>query len=176
MRHVRLIPVVLISIFAVYAAQGADYDPFVGTYEGQYVSPDGDPKKNRDLSVEIKDISDGFNVSWETVTYRKDEPKSKSYSIDFIETDRPHIYVAAQKKNLFGGRDPLDPMKGEPYAWARIIDNHLTVHMLLVTHEGGYEMLTYDRILTDPNNLLVRFTRIEDGELAKTIEANCVRK
>lgn len=157
------------------AVNAADYDGFIGEYEGRFVSEKGE-KFNRDLRVEITDIEDGFNVSWKTTTFKKDKPKEKSYSIDFLETDREHIYEAAQKKNLFGGRDPLDPMKGDPYFWARIEGNKLTVFAMIVTDDGGYEMQTYDRVLMEDSNLLVRFHRVRDGEMLKTLKAELIRK
>ncbi|MDJ0956550.1 MAG: hypothetical protein QNI91_06825 [Arenicellales bacterium] len=165
--------IVLLLVFSVVSA--ADYDSFIGSYEGKYISPKGE-KYNRDLSVEIEEVDDGFNITWKTVTFKKDKAKEKTYSIDFLETDREHIYEAAQKKNLFGGRDPLDPMKGEPYAWARIEGNKLTVFVLIVTDDGGYEMQTFDRILTSDNNLEVKFSRIRNGETFKAIETTLTRK
>ena len=164
---------VLFMVFSVVSA--ADYDSFIGSYEGKYISPKGE-KHNRDLSVDIEEVDDGFNITWKTVTFKKDKAKEKTYSIDFLETDREHIYEAAQKKNLFGGRDPLDPMKGEPYAWARIEGNKLTVFVLIVTDDGGYEMQTFDRILTSDNNLEVKFSRIRNGEMFKAIETTLTRK
>ena len=165
--------IVLFMVFSVVSA--ADYDGFIGSYEGKYISPKGE-KYNRDLSVDIEEVDDGFNITWKTVTFKKDKAKEKEYSIDFLETDRDHIYEAAQKKNLFGGRDPLDPMKGEPYAWARIDGNKLTVFVLIVTDDGGYEMQTFDRILTSDNNLEVKFSRIRNGEAFKAIETTLTRK
>ena len=35
--------------------------------------------------------------------------------IDFVPTKRDHIYAAAQKVNVFGGKKPLDPLQGDPY-------------------------------------------------------------
>lgn len=164
-----------ILYLTLYTAYGADYDAFLGEYEGSFISVEGE-KSNRDLSVVITEVDDGFNVSWKTTTFKKDKPKEKSYSIDFLETDREHIYEAAQKKNLFGGRDPLDPMQGDPYFWARIEGKKLTVFAMIVTDSGGYEMQTYDRVLMEDSNLLVRFHRVRDGEVLKTIEAELIRK
>ena len=70
----------------------------------------------------------------------------------------------------------MDPMKGEPYAWARIEGNKLTVFVLIVTDDGGYEMQTFDRILTSDNNLNVKFSRIRDGEKFKSVETTLIRK
>lgn len=174
MHHLKLALFVVLPL-TFCPAYGSDYDAFLGEYEGTYVSEKGE-KHNRDLSVQITEVDDGFNVTWTTTTFKKDTPKEKTYSIDFLETDRDHIYEAAQKKNLFGGRDPLDPMKGDPYFWARIEGSKLTVFAMIVTDDGGYEMQTFDRELQEDKTLLLRFHRVRDGEVLKTIEATLIRK
>lgn len=155
-------------------AYAADYDVFVGDYEGRYISPDGN--RDRDLSVKIREVKKGFNVSWVTTTINKSKTKDKKYSIDFLETDREHIYEAAQKKNVFGGRDPLDPLKGEAYAWARIKGRTLTTFAMTITDDGGYEMQTFDRSLTEDNNLDVVFSRVRNGEVLKSIQVTLQRQ
>ncbi len=174
LRSASLVLVLVVSSFPAMAAE--DFEPFIGKFEGKYSSEEGGVEKNRDLSVEISETKDGFNVSWETTTFKKNEPKTKSYSIDFVESDREHIYMAAQKKNVFGGREPLDPMKGDAYAWARVDGPKLTIHALVITEDGGYEMQTYDRILMGDNNLHLKFSRIRDGEMLKTIDTNLYRQ
>ena len=174
--YLRLLTCWTAFILTLPSAYAAEYDVFVGNYEGEYISPDGDQNRNRDLSVKIREVKEGFNVSWVTTTFKKNETKEKKYSIDFIETDREHIYEAAQKKNVFGGRDPLDPLKGKAYAWARIKGRTLTTFALTITDDGGYEMQTFDRVLTEDNNLNVRFSRVRDGEVLKTITVTLNRK
>jgi len=177
MRNCRFI-FFLLTLILVYPPAHAveEYEPFIGEFKGKYTSDDGGVENSRDLSVSIHEINDGFNISWKTTTFKKKKPKTKSYSIDFIETHREHIYKAAQKKNVFGGREPLDPMKGEPYGWARIDGPKLTVYALVITENGGYEMQTFDRILLGDNNLHLKFSRIRDGETMKTIDANLQRQ
>lgn len=171
MMYSRLLPFCAALALTFSVAHAADYDIFFGDYAGKYISPDGDDKNNRDLSVEIREVKGGFNISWVTTTL-----KEKKYSIDFLKTDREHIYEAAQKKNVFGGRDPLDPLKGEPYAWARVKGQTLTTFVLTITDDGGYEMQTFDRILTEDDNLDVRFSRVRNGEVMSTINVTLGRK
>ena len=158
------------------AVNAEEYDIFLGDYSGQYVPNDGDKKKVRDLSVKIRKVKRGLNISWATTTFKNNKPKRKNYSIDFLKTDRQHVYSAAQKKNVFGGRDPLDPMKGEPYAWARIEGRSLTVFVLTIAEDGGYELQTYDRILTADDTLEVQFTRIRNGEVITVLGATLARQ
>ena len=176
--HVMKSAFVAVALIVVAATAQADedYEPFIGEFAGKFVSEDDGVTKSRDMSVRIKETSDGFNVSWKTTTFKHDEPKTKSYSIDFIESDREHIYKAAQKKNVFGGREPLDPLKGDAYAWARVDGPKLTIYALVITENGGYEMQTYDRILLGDNNLHLKFSRIRDGETLRTIDTTLYRQ
>ncbi len=149
---------------------------FVGEYTGMFVPVDREQGRVRDLGVRIREIDGGLNVSWTTTIFDDGESKTKEYSIDFLETEREHIYKAAQKKNLFGGRDPLDPMKGEPFAWARINDRTLSVHVMLITDDGGYEIQTYDRTLKENGDLNTRFSRIRNGQTMRALTATLIRK
>lgn len=176
MKHASLLLYLFALILFFPKAQAEDYNIFVGDYDGSYSAADGDVKKNRDLSVSIRQIKRGFNVGWSTTTFKNGKPKTKKYSIDFLESDRENIFAAAQKKNVFGGRDPLDPMKGEPYAWARLEGRKLSVFVLTIDDHGGYEMQTYDRTLVGDDNLEVGFTRIRNGEVLKKLEATLKRR
>jgi len=175
MTYSRLLLYWIALALSLPTAYAADYDIFIGDYEGKYIPADGDKKSTRDLSVKIREVKDGLNVSWVTTAF-KNNSKKKKYSIDFLKTDRENIYQAAQKKNVFGGRDPLDPMKGEPYAWARMEDQTLSVFVLTITDDGGYEMQTYDRTLTEDKNLDVQYSRVRNGDVMKTLEVTLQRK
>jgi hypothetical protein len=71
------------------------------------------------------------------------------------------------RPNYFGGWVPLDPMKSEPYIWARIKEATLTVYAMHVIDDGSYEMQTYDRTLTK-EGMRLDFTRIRaDGKVKK---------
>jgi len=159
----------------VLPAYAGEIDKFVGVYAGKFEGDIDGQESKRDLKVKIEDIDDGFNASWKTTTFKSGKEKTKEYSIDFQETDRDHIYEAAQKKNLFGGKEPLDPMKGDPYFWARIEGNKLTVFAMVVREDGGYEMQTYDRMLTDSKNLDLTFLRVRDGRMLKAIKVSLDR-
>ena len=150
-------------------------EPFLGEYKGhtEYEEDGAKKKRNlkRDLSVQITETDEGFNVSWEVTTIKANgKSKSKDYSIDFEPTKREHVFQAAQKTNVFGGKEPLDPMKGEPYVWSRIAEGTLTLFALLINDDGGYELLIYDRSLAD-KGLDLNFTRIKNGSEQKSINA-----
>ena len=98
----------------------------------------------------------------------------KTYTIDFRPTGRTNIFASAMRKDAFGGTVPLDPMRGEPYVWARIQDGTLSVHALKISDEGDYEIQTHDRKFT-PEGLDLTFARIRDGERCKLIKERLVR-
>lgn len=162
----------LIGLLFVLTAQAglADVSSFVGKYSGSadIVSVDGNTSK-RDMSVEISMTDDGFNVSWTSTTHKSDgRIKEKSYSIDFLPSDRSNVFAAAQKKNVFGHSVQLDPMKGEPFVWARVIDDTMTVYSLFVNDDGGYEMQQFDRTLTD-GGLHLDFMRVRNGVQQRSV-------
>jgi hypothetical protein len=145
-------------------------DPYLGEYKGHVEYEEDGEQKKRDLGVTISVTEEGFNVTWEVTTIRASgKTKTKEYSIDFEPTKREHVFQAAQKTNVFGGKEPLDPMKGEPYVWARISEGTLSLFALLINDDGGYELLIYDRSLAD-NGLDLHFLRIKDGSEMKTID------
>lgn len=171
----RLLIGLLFALFAQVAM--ADVSDFVGKYSGSadVVYADGTSSK-RNMSVDISMTDDGFNVSWTSTTHKADgRIKEKSYSIDFIPSDRPNVFAAAQKKNVFGHFEQLDPMKGEPFVWARVVENTMTVYSLFVNDDGGYEMQQFDRTLTEAG-LHLDFTRVRNGEQARSVSTLLTRE
>lgn len=144
---------------------------FFGSYTGQSISLADQGLSERDLAVTIKPYqNEGFSLDWTTITKRPDgKTKHQSYSVAFEPTPRAGIYRAAQRRNMFGHFTPLDPMAGEPYLWAHLSDDTLTVQALIITEDGGYEIQTYERRLA-PHGLDLTFSRIADGKILKTID------
>lgn len=162
----------LVTLLIVFATSvRADFSNFVGTYTGsaEVTSLDG-TKTPRDMSVEISETRKGFTVKWTSVSLRKDGTrKEKSYTIDFVPSDRDAVFSAAMRKNVFGHEVQLNPMKGEPYVWSRLDGNTLTVYSLFVDEDGGYSMQQYDRTLVE-GGLNLRFQVISDGEIQRAVE------
>ncbi len=153
------------------SASAADIKPFVGDYIGSANVVDADGTATpRDMSVSIHEIDKGFNVSWKTTSYKLDgRVKEQKFSIDFRSSDRPDVYSAAMKRNVFGHEVPLNPMKGEPFVWGRIDGSTLTVFSLFIDETGGYELQQYDRTLTD-GGLNLSFSRFINGEKSRSVE------
>lgn len=167
--------VVVLSVLANMAR--ADIAPFVGTYSGAAVvtSLDG-TETPRDMSVEISETKRGFQVQWTSVSLRDDgSRKEKSYTIDFVPSGRDAVYSAAMRKNVFGHQVQLNPMKGEPYVWARIDGDTLTVFSLHVAEDGGYTLQQYDRTLAE-GGLNLRFQAVADGDIQRGVETFLTRE
>ncbi len=165
----------LVSGQALAATQNPVYQPFVGHYKGHALLAEGHKKQQRDLTVDISTLDDGFRLQWQTVAYYKNKVKTKHYSIDFKSSKRANIFRSAMKKNLFGAPQPLDPMQGEPYIWSRFKDKTMTVYALLITDDGGYEFQVYDRTLTS-DGMQLTFRRIRNNNILKTISARLLRQ
>jgi len=172
---------IIVSGWPVAAAQNRPIEDFYGEYVGKSIagslSVTGEEAEilPRHLNVSIQPHGDGFTLVWLTITTRPGgETKAKSHLVDFRPTSRPGQYVSAMRRDVSGALVPLDPMSGEPYTWARIAGDTLTVHAMLVTEDGGYEVQVYDRTLTD-DGMDLRFQRLQDGVLMKEIEGKLTR-
>lgn len=150
---------------------------FYGSYTGQSISVKGEGLSARDLSVRIKPSKDGFNVSWTTVTHKKGGSASrKSYSIDFSKSARKNVWGSAVRRDAFGNMRPINPLnEGDPFVWATVVGDTLTVYALLITAGGGYELQTYVRTLT-ADGMRLKFTRLRDGEQLKAINGVLLKK
>jgi len=82
-------------------------------------------------------------VEWTTLIHRASgEKKVTDLSIDFYPAERPGIFASAMQTNVFGQSVPYDPVAkdADPYVWAGIDGNTLTVRALYIVDGGGYEM------------------------------------
>ena len=176
-RHISPIYLVIALLLTGFSAQAAaqSYQKFIGEYEGTGIA---DPHGNltiRDLKVRISKTEEGFKVSWVSVSRGSGgNIKRKSYTVEFQPSKREGVYSAAMRTDLFGNRVPLDPMAGDPYVWARIDGDTLTVYAMLINEEGGYEMQVYERMLT-PTGLDLAYFRVSDGVILRTVTAELKR-
>ena len=166
--HTLLISTAM-ALAGTAGAASNDFAAFFGEFEGQAVSENDGELRKRDLRVKISPYKNGFTVKWVSVTKRSDGTlKRKEYSVDFHPTRRNNIFRSGERKDFFGNAVPLDPMKGDPYVWARVHDDTLTVYALHVLEDGGYEMQTYARRRI-PEGLGLVYSRVRDGEMLRTV-------
>jgi hypothetical protein len=144
-------------------AQAEIYTPFLGSYTGSAEFDEDGTMVRRDMSAAIAETSEGFSISWTSGTYKPDgRIKEKSYSIEFVPSERGGIYASAMKTNVFGKQIPLDPLKGEPFVWSRIENDTLSVFSLFINEAGQYEMQEYHRTLAE-GGLDLEFKRFRNG-------------
>lgn len=169
-RRLFAVPLVAALWLAILVpAALAQVSRFVGDYSGtaEVQTFDGGTAQ-RDMSVSIREAKDGFTVTWSSTTYRDGKGKQKTYKITFVPTDRDNVFAAAMTRNVFGHEVPLDPMKGEPYVWARVLGDTLTVYSLYVSESGGFELQQFDRTLV-PEGLRLDFTALGDNSTRRTV-------
>ena len=166
------------SIVTMATSAQADISRFAGRYTGsaEIVGVDG-ARTPRDMSVDIFTTSKGgFAVEWDSVSHRADgSRKTKSYQIEFRPADREGVYSAAMRRDVFGNAVQLDPMKGEPFVWARLAGDTLTVYSMTVDEGGGYDMQQFDRTLTE-GGLDLRFHNIRKNPAASRLFSNASRR
>jgi hypothetical protein len=153
----------------------ADISRFEGIYVGEAEFVFEGKTERRDMSTVISATKKGFVLSWTSVSYKQDgSSKSKTYTIDFIPSARTNIYKSAMQTNLFGKAVPLDPLLGDPFVWARLEGDTLSVYSLFINSVGEYEMQEFHRTLIDEGLDLV-FLRVHNGAPEKEIRAVLMR-
>lgn len=157
-----------VLVFCVAQVQSAaaysDIARFAGRYSGsaEVERPDGSVE-NRNMFVEIRTDGKGFWLKWTT---QREHPsgkvKTKSYDVLFEPSGRGDTFSAAMRQNVFGHAVPLDPLKGEPYVWGRLVEDTLTVFSLFIGENGDYEIQQYDRTLVE-GGLQLHFSSHRNG-------------
>jgi hypothetical protein len=178
MRALLTLPAFVLTLFLLLPAIvfAADVDRFIGTYEGQAETVLDGETKGRDLRASVESSGKGFNLSWTSVSYKVGgDVKERTYEIEFVPSQRDSIYGSAMKTNMFGKQVPLDPLKGEPFVWARFESNTFSVFSLFINEVGEYELQEYHRTLVD-GGLDLLFRRVSNGVPQKEITAFLARQ
>ena len=173
----RRLAAAALAAAVVLAPNAVDSEPtgrgiqdLYGTYVGVSVSGPGEALTERDLDVTIRpDARDGFTVEWTAVLRQPDgKVARKPISVHFRPSKRPNVFASGMRNDMFGHHVPLDPLAGDPYLWAGLRNDTLTVHALHVTEDGGYEMQHHGRTLTK-DGMRLRITRIRDDVRLKVV-------
>ena len=174
-----MVAAVALGVLVAGAAAGAAQDLPISAFAGRYVGA-GLARNDlseyfnltaRDLDVTIRPQGGGFALSWTTVLREGGDPgnpnvKRKTTARTFAPAGRPGVFRAVTA---------VDPLSGQPFAWARIRGQTLTVHSLVITEDGSYEMHTYDRTLTG-QGMELRFTRVRDGETTRSVTGTLTKE
>ncbi|WP_257884253.1 hypothetical protein [Sulfitobacter sp. CW3] len=146
-----------------------EFDRFAGSFTGEAEFVFDGETQRRDMSTTIVPTKNGFRLSWTSVSHKDDgRAKSKTYNILFEPSGRKNIYSSAMRTNVFGKDVPLNPLKGEPYVWARLNGDTLSVFSLVIDETGEYEMQEYHRTLV-AEGLELEFIRLRNGGALKEI-------
>lgn len=171
----RLFAFVLVLIAGPAFAADVDIKAFYGKFAGAGVAQSEDSlyfgTTVRDTDVEIRPAADGFSVTWTTVLRQGGDPAKP----DVRRRAATASFGATPKKNIFAGKENGDLMNGGTASWAVLKGNTLTIHMLAMAEDGGYEAQTYARTLTGEGMDLV-YTRIKDGEKSRIVKAKLTRQ
>jgi hypothetical protein len=169
--HLLIVLAALFTVTISNALQAGlrDVERFYGAYEGEGVAVEDGVKSKRGLVVEIGPTEDGFVVKWSTTIFVDDSPdRTSSYSVNFTKSRREDIFTSQMRVNKFGSRVPLDPLKGDPLIWSRLIDDTLTVYGMRITKEGSFDLQVYHRTRTD-EGMTLDYTRILEGKSIRTV-------
>ncbi|WP_372993912.1 hypothetical protein [Sulfitobacter sp.] len=154
----------------------APFDRFEGTYTGEAEFTFEGQTQRRDMSTTIKATKTGFTLVWTSVSYKDDgRSKAKTYQISFVPSARENIYTSAMKTNVFGKEVPLDPLKGEPFVWAKLEGDTLSVFSLYIDETGDYEIQEFHRTLV-AEGLDLKFHLFKKGAPQKEIRTLLRRK
>lgn len=174
-------PVLLLYLLAALLAPATDAAPaglenFYGEWVGTAVSDTGGEIAPRDIRATIAPQRKGFSITWVLVVHKAaGKDKRSEVSVSFQPTKRPNIYSSAMRVDAFGNPVPLDPLRGDPYMWARIEGPMLTIYALIITDTGGYEMHAYERTLTPAGQMNLNYFRVVDGEVLRTVTGTLTR-
>ena len=156
------------------AAENTSIKSFYGTFKGSGIAENSDSLyfgvMIRDFDVTIGPSSSGFDVVWTAVIRSGGDPakpniRKKTLHLSFAPTKRANVFNAIDAKN---------PLDGKPFSWARIDGQTLTVYMLIIRDDGGYEVQSYARTLTAQGMNLV-FERVRDGDKVRTVKGKLVK-
>lgn len=178
---VRRGSVPLLYLLALVLAPAADavpagFEKFYGEWVGTAVSDTGGEIAPRDIRTKIAPQGQGFSITWVLVIHKAaGKDKRSEFSVSFQPTKRPNIYSSAMRMDTFGNAVPLDPLRGDPYMWARIEGSMIMVYALVITQAGGYEMHAYERTLTPAGVMNLKYFRVHDGEVLRAVTGTLKR-
>ncbi len=170
------------AIFVAAPALADSIEPFIGTYVGtaQVLGPNGEVSEERDMDITIAaERGDGFRITWINVTRvdgRRDVPGVRRRVDEVIlePGDRDGVFLEKTQRSLFERRQEVDVIAGDAMRWARIDGDSLGVFSLVVLENGGYQLQSYERILTE-DGLRIEFSRVDNGEVTRRIIGRTIR-
>lgn len=172
------IPIAVGMLVGSWATDGAAQVPlehFYGSWQGTALSseeaPDGLEVRPEDLNVTIRADGNGFRVRWTALERTGDDAYARrAADARFAPTERAGVYAYDEGSpsllgRLFASPATGNPLEGETLLWARLEGPTLTIYSLGLTDDGGFDLDTYARTLTDDAMEIVHTRRSEDPPL-----------
>ena len=174
-----------VGIALALPAAAADPPPLkelMGVYLGRATVKDlsTNQTEERDIDIEITPFErTGFRIRWVNVTLvdgRRNVPgvKRRVSELAFRPAKGHSFFVEAPRVDVFTEREELTPMGGDPIRWAVHDAAGLHVYSLSILDDGRYELQTYTRKRAG-GGIDLRYERVVDGKLLRTIEGRAVK-
>lgn len=183
----RLAPLLLAAVMLLGApppvvAQTPAVKDLVGVYLGRATVRDMETNQTeeRDIDVEITPFDrTGFRIRWVNVTLvdgKRNVPgvKRRVAELAFRPSKNRTFFVEAPEVNVFAEREEITPLGGDPLRWAVQDAGGLHVYSFTILDDGRYELQTYSRKRT-ATGIDLRYERVVDGRLARSIEGRAVK-
>lgn len=177
-----LVLAALIAYVHPTLAAADEIEPFLGTYVGtaQVLGSNGEVAEERDMDITIsEERGGGFRITWINVTRidgRRDVPgvRRRVDEVVMEPGDRNGVFLEKTQRSLFERRQDVDVLEGDAMRWARIDGDSLGLFSLVVMEDGGYELQSYERILTE-DGLTIEFSRVKNGMVTRRIVGRTIR-
>ena len=157
------------------SAKDLTIDAFYGKFSGGGVAENADSLyfavTSRDFDVQIRPQGNGFKIDWTSIIRRGGDPNNPNVR----RKTQNIIFKNTPQSGVFRGAGSGDLLRGEPYIWARITDQTMTVYIMKIGESGGYNMQSYARTLSAFGMDLV-FKRIRDGEPVRQASAKLTKR
>lgn len=175
----RLTAVLIAAFFlagGAASAAAASIEPFLGHWAGAGITEDQGPGSDygfadRNLDVTIVRAKDGFRITWQTLVRDPADKTGKSHldtkTVTFVATERDGFYRMAPAWN---------PMSGDSFLWAQVLEGKLILHSIAISEKGVLEYQKYTRILVSDNQIQLFYTRSVDGSIVRSVLAQLFRK
>ncbi|MFT5693274.1 MAG: hypothetical protein ACI92E_002611 [Oceanicoccus sp.] len=137
--------------------------PFFGMFKGESITDPRGLLTTKDIDVSIWQTNRGFAINWHSVVVENGAIERASHKVRFERTHTSGIYRAHRPPNIMGNARSPDPIDGNPYYWARLADNTLTVYLVQIAPDGSVDLRIYLRKLAG-NQIQLKLTRMRDGQ------------
>ena len=156
------------------SAQQLPIDAFYGYFSGSGIAENSDSLyfgvTVRDLDVTIGPEGNGFYVEWISIIRGGGDPAAPNVR----ERNSRMSFELSARPGIFRALNTGSPLTGEVLAWASIANTTLTVHIMAIRDDGGYEINTYSRTLSG-TGMDLNFTSRRNGESIRTVEGRLVK-